>query len=369
MKRTLLITEHCIELAGMGQPLDGVFDSLYEAYYRSRALPWPQLSAAAQKYFDADPTSSTAHNAYFENFSIIWGELFDARRYDDAERLWYDALIPALHWEDSHPGVFLHKGTPYYFWAMTLLIKGDIDRGYLLMHQAVEEDLRTSNQAAPDSPAYAFVSLDYEKTDQAFRTWVQAQAEFLANLLQDYDTTHQRTLTLDDVKHRFLEVPPSTDTLFLFTYTLDRFRNLTRLPEHTVNNPFAGQLRLNLLFDITLIVDSTIKPKSNSRKFIDHLEFLLKKAGSPLTSAQLRDINSQFKDGFDKALDASLDGTLSIEQTSPLNRLQCDVALTYGLRNHSAHSTSTANSIRTRFDNVQLAVFRTFFATIDQLYR
>jgi|SRR5918996_1351579 hypothetical protein len=36
----------------------------------------------------------------------------------------------------------IHKGSAYYFWAVTCILKEDLEKGFLLMHQALEEDMR-----------------------------------------------------------------------------------------------------------------------------------------------------------------------------------------------------------------------------------
>ena len=51
-----------------------------------------------------------------------------------------------------------------------------------------------------------------------------------------------------------------------------------------------------------------------------------------------------------------------------LDRLQCDVAIAYGLRNRGAHKIESEPVIWNDFDRIQRAVFRTFCATIDYLY-
>ena len=60
--------------------------------------------------------------------------------------------------------------------------------------------------------------------------------------------------------------------------------------------------------------------------------------------------------------------TLTVQPNMTLDRLQCDVALAYGLRNHGAHNTGTAPTIWNRFPDVQQAVFRVLCATVDDLY-
>jgi hypothetical protein len=74
---------------------------------------------------------------------------------------------------------------------MTVLLRGDLDHGYLLIHQAVLEDIETSGQPRPNAPGYALVSLNYNRVEQAFRQWVMAQAEFLNVLLDNYNATYQ----------------------------------------------------------------------------------------------------------------------------------------------------------------------------------
>lgn len=71
-----------------------------------------------------------------------------------AELVWERVLQPALAWEHAHPGQFVHKGTPYYFWAMTAILGRDMDRGYLAIHRALEEDIRTHRQARPRGPSF-----------------------------------------------------------------------------------------------------------------------------------------------------------------------------------------------------------------------
>ncbi|MDP2996961.1 MAG: hypothetical protein Q8N47_05690 [Bryobacterales bacterium] len=369
MQRTIIIGGREITTEALGQPIDSAFDRLHEAYFGNLALPWQEFSDAALQFFDGNPTPSLAHDAYFNTFTVIWQNFLNQARYDDAEHIWGLALQPAQQWEQARPGRRVHKGTPYYFWAMTTLLRGDTDKGYLLIHQAVYEDVRTSGQQTPDTPGYALVSLNYARVAQAFRPWVLEQAAFLNDLITNYTTAHHRTLTIEDVKHRFLDTPPTTETVFLLTYTLARLIKLAKLPNHIVNNPFAGQLELNLLFDITLVIDAAIKAKNLAgQHFSHHAEHLLSNTGERLTGDQIGDINGQFRNSFDTALRAALDGTLTLQSGAALSRLQCDVALAYGLRNHGAHNTGTAATIWNRFPEVQQSLFRVLFAAIDHLY-
>ncbi len=367
MQKRILINNQPVILSVLGAPLEPLFERFYTDYFNQRPLPWGELAVAAREYFDQHATSFGAHNDYFNNFISLWHLMMAAQLYVDGEHLWEQALQPALAWEQA-TGQRLHKGTPYYFWAMNVIMRRDMDRGYLLAHKAFQEDVDSSGQPNPDTPGYAFVSLDPDKPDNAFRSWVVYQAQYLQQRLNGYNTTHGKNLTLPDVRQKFLMNPPTTDTLFLFTYTLARLMNITESPEHTRTNAFAGQLEINILFDITLVIDAAAKKKDNQRYFIDHAAYILAGAGHPLTAQpELGQINGLFVNDFDGTLLASLDGTLRIPGKA-LDRLQCDVALAYGIRNHAAHNTDTAPTIWNRFDEVQQALFRVLFVTIEHLY-
>lgn len=370
MQRAHVIAGQQVILSVLGAPLEPLFEQFYAAYFGQRPLPWEELDAAARDYFDQHPTSAVAHDDYFNNFISVWRLILSVGAFPDAETVWTRALQPALAWEQAHPGQRLHKGTPYYFWAMTAILRRDMDRGYLIIHKALQEDIDTTGQQTPDTPGYALVSLNHERTDQAFRAWVVLQAEHLQHLLDNYNATHNRRVTLADVRQKFLNNPPSTDTLFLLTYTLARLININDAPDHTRMNSFAGQLELNLLFDVTLVIDNAIKDKNPAGQyFSQHAQHLLAQAGDALTINQLQtDVNGQFRNDFDATLQAALDGAFTLQSGVALSRLQCDAALAYGIRNHGAHNTGTATTIWQRFPEVQQALFRTFFAVIDHLY-
>jgi hypothetical protein len=251
---------------------------------------------------------------------------------------------------------------------MTTLLRGNLDRGYVLMHQAFQEDALTSGQQTPDTPAYALVSLNYEKPAQAFQSWVLEQASFFEGFVDDYAATHHRPLTIDDVRLKFLRNLPIIETVFLLTFTVARLKEISGLPDPATRNPFAGQVQMNLLFDLLLVVDNAIKHKSSAQwKFIHHAKHLLHHAGHPLIQKQLQEVSRQFTKDFDATLKAALDGTLTVNSLV-LDRLQCDVAVANGLRNRGAHEIEAVSTIWNDFNRVQRAVFRTLFATIDHLY-
>jgi len=352
--------------------MDAAFDRLYEkAIVAGAQLQLDcEFRAAAFQYFDSyigSPDAPAAHDHYFYGFSPLWVNFRSTWRFDRAEEIWQMALDPAQEWERTHSGQQIDKGVPYYFWAITALLRGSIDSGYVLAHQAAEEDSRTSSGIKyPDTPAYALVSLNYDKVNQAFKGWVDGQASFFKVFIADYSNVHRRRFSIDDVRDKFLRYPPNHDVVFLLTYTLARLKEMSEMPAGAKQNQFVGQLQLNLLFDLLLVIDNAIKQKNSSKwQFVDHGTYLLGHACHALP--QLGELNTQFKNNFGQCMTDALDGKLAING-KVLDRLQCDVAIAYGLRNRGAHKIESESVIWNDFDRIQRAVFRAFCATIDYLY-
>lgn len=353
-------------------PMDKAFLALYAAYLSNHPYNWADFEKAALEFFSGETgANASAQDKFFTNFTIIWRRLFNSRRLDDAESLWEMALRPALIWESQHPDNFIHKGTPFYFWGGTSILKGDLDRGYALMHQAVEEDVRTTRDQFPNTPAFALVTLNYAKVDQFFRGWVLLQAELLIELIKTYCTSHGRQLSLDEFRNRFLLIPPNRDTVSLFAYTLARLLRLQNLPGYALRSDFAGQLEMDLLFDIILVIDAAIKAKNpdDRARFRAHIAFLSDRAGLGIRQ-HLSQLNTEFNrpNNFDSTLTAILDGSFRFNEGSVLSGLAGDLAIAYGLRNHAAHNVSSVSTIWERFSEIRQSLFNTLFLSVEVLY-
>jgi hypothetical protein len=142
-------------------------------------------------------------------------------------------------------------------------------------------------------------------------------------------------------------------------------KGVAEIPFGAKQNAFVGQLQLKLLFDLLLVIDSAIKHKVFSKKFFELAVFLLKQSGHEL--ARFGEVADNFKVDFEGSMQNALDGKPILPAIS-LDRLQCDVIISYILRNHLAHGTETPPIVWEDFDRIQRAVFRTFCATVDYLY-
>ena len=364
------------ELPPIGDPsLDREFRKLYLDFNRGGPLSsWQELAKASITYFDRYPDDYTAHDGYFNIFIAITHNRMLAGQFHWVAHIWEEAIKVALNWERASQGRRVHKGTPYYFWGKALLLSGDLDRGYLVTHQSLEEDrLKSPGQDLPSTPATALVTLNHTEFNQAFREWVVEQANYVSERLVFYNQKFGRALTLDEFRNRFL-LRTETDDLFLFSFTVARLMAIEWLPEHSRLNQFAGQLEINVLFDLALVIDGAIKRKppipTPAKLYFNHLaEHLLARIGNPLSINDLAKINRQFENDFDVALGATLDGTMAIVSGQPpLNPTRLDVALTYVLRNHGAHNSSSAATLSERFIEVRQSIFNVLFMTVEHLY-
>jgi len=366
-----IIAGKIIEINDLTPELNDEFVAFHEAYFAQGSVNWDKFESIAIDFFNKnqDPRQP-AHDNYFNSFTVVWRHFLGSRNYDQAEYIWKMALSPALLWEQRNQGKRIHKGTPYYFWGWTALQRGDLDKAYALLHLAVSEDIKTSGKDYPDTPAYWFASLDYEKAGRAFGgEWLYKQMKFLDSRQNKYSSRYNRTFQLEDFKSKFLHAPPSVDIGFLFAYTVARLMQLANIPSRALLTSFASQLEANLLFDLALVIDGAIKKKNPSKwRFIHHAEHLLSSVGEPLNEAQLSEINNAINANFDQALAKILDGQFRFSDNTTLSIAQIDVALAYGMRNRGAHDVSAAPTVWNRFADIEQALFDVLYMVVDFLY-
>src|SRR5262249_511257 len=145
------------------------------------------------------------HNSFFENFTIAWRKQLQEGRFIHAEQLWQIAIEIVNNWEDKNPNKTIQKGAAYYFWGVTCILKEDFEKGFLLMHQSLDEDKKNPGIDFHITPAYAFVTLDFQKQDQFFRIKVLEISNFLDNMIRQYHKNRGGKLTLADLKSKFLQ--------------------------------------------------------------------------------------------------------------------------------------------------------------------
>jgi len=364
----IIVSGRKLKLNPIDDELDECFRNLYSAWLGTGSLNYNHFRMCAKKFFNTNPNDWSKHNSYFENFTIIWHVLLNEGKHAAAQELWKLSMEPVFEWENDNKPNQIHKGTAYYFFGVSSILQGEIDKGYSLMHQALEEDVRINNTALPQTPAFFFVSLNDQKVEQYFRGWLIYQIEFLNRYITKYKTKYKSKLDLELFRKNYLENPPNRNLLFLFSYTLTRFYMFHDIPEYAIKNNFSGQIELNLLFDMTLVIDGLIKNKNPSKwKFIDHAAFLNKKRKLGMNKGRLQKINTMQKMDFDNTLKNLIDNNCYIDSYK-VDGLQKDLSVAYCIRNRGAHDLSASSILWSKFFDIEESLFNVLFWVVDDLY-
>jgi len=201
-----------------------------------------------QTYFDQNLDNYGAHDAFFNQLTIPWQFFLNQGRFRAAEQLWNLALKIAYDWQSKNQNKRIHKGTPYYFCGVTCILNGDLEKGFFLMHQALEEDKETHKTLTPGGPAFCFVALDYQEQNQFFRPKVEEIAKFVEEKLNIYRSSRVGILTLSDFKSKFLEEPALQEVVFYFVFELFRLKKLlTEIDQRLTQNVFISLLEANTI--------------------------------------------------------------------------------------------------------------------------
>jgi hypothetical protein len=313
------------------------------------------------------------HDKYFENFTPLWNLLLGQGSFLFAEQLWQIAVASAKRWDSQHETTKVHKGAAYYFWGVTCILKEDLEKGFLLMHQALEEDKTNINICKlQNTPAYSFVTLNYAEQNQYFRNKVLEVWKFLEMKLKNYETTRNGLLTSDKFNSVFLKNLELTDQAFLFVFELFHTKKLlSENGQGLTQNVYGSMVMVQSIFTFSLIIDNIIKHKYTNREpheqgFLNLLGFLSKNAKLNLDESKLRKLGNKFTNDFECTLD-QLIKSRSVFKTK-LQPIEEDIAICYGFRNSSAHKIKNRPYIDSNFNRIVDRLFNVFFLAVEKLY-
>lgn len=370
----LVLAGKILKLHDLDAAIERAFMSLYAAHFAGQTYNMSDFEKDALAFFSRNADAPDLQDNFFANFSALWNIALGNGQYDQAQSVWFMPLQIAFNWEQQNQGKFIHKGTPFFWLGVTSILAGNLDAGFAWIHRSVQEDIRTSGTLRPNTPGFAVATLDYVKVDQAFRDWVMQNANLLQDFIAAYSECYKMNFSLEEFRNRFLlklMESPSIATVFFFVYTLGAFFNLNMSPlcDYALSNDFAGQLEMNLLFDITLIIDATIKYKDlipSHKYFRERVLFLSERAGLAIRD-ELDQVNERRKKDADITLSSLIDGSFTCK-TGAVTGLAADIAIAYVIRNHSAHDPSPIPSVWKNFSKVRQSLFNVLFLTVQKLY-
>jgi hypothetical protein len=360
----------------MSAELDSLFASLNSCYYLGKqmlliSLLRNEIQQAANKYFKVGQTAAE-HDNFFGRFTPVWMDLVQKRRYFEAISFMNEALLFAYRWEDGNKPHTIHKGTPYYFLGVTAILNNELENGFLLMHQAFEEDKKQAPPLTiPKSPAYFFITLDYEKQEQFFRQKIQEISQYLATRIDAYTKKRGGSLTLEQFKTRFLECLDLNEEVFLFVFVLfETHKMIFGTDERYKKNVFSSLIHARILSNLCLIIDKIAEnkhPDKGTRKLFisDEIKLLSTEATGAINDVAVSTISTSFQGDFPRTLNELL-GSMYTALTLP--DIEKDLAIVYGIRNFCAHRIENQPVLYDNFDELCQRLMNALFYALEKLY-
>ncbi len=370
-----------LKLKSLGEPIDSFIKKLLNQFFLVLRGPYQEfinknfhdLKENIFLYLDGKINNPPGQDYLFNNLTIIGNNYLFNGRVSEAQQFWNDILNLVLDWEQSR-NARVHKGSIYYFWSQIAILQGELDKGFFLIHSAYEEDVLTFHDQSPSTPTTKTLSLNYLDPGNLLFNLVKAWANYLENFISKYRINYGNRFTLDNFRNKFLTNPPSRDTLFSFTYNLAKLYNFDLLPKIIVNGNFASLYELDTLFNFVLVTDAVIysqiqNPAKDDWKFINLANYLLIKSNIStdeiLNKCHLQFVNSQKDVDFEKTINNLLNNSFVFSDGTVPSVSECDLMITYCLRNYSAHNINSFPIIRNRFLEIRQSILNSLFFAVE----
>lgn len=370
-KFVFTIREQMFQIEDLGESMNSQFLRLHESHFSGRGFDFTKFGSEALNFFEQNDGSYQAHDGFFNNFTIIWQYFLNQGRFKNAKHLWDLSLNIAYEWENKNQNKRIHKGTPYYFWGVTCILNGDFDNGFLLMHQALEEDKKTHKTDTPKTPAYYFVTLDYNELQQFFRPKVLEIAKFLSKILGMYRSQRNMSLSLNDLKSKFLEETNLQETIFSFVFSLFNLKKIFDIDKRLTQNVFSSLQDTNIIFNLCSIIENVIayKNPNNGKLTLYHqLNYLSSQASLSLDGNKLSNINRDRDTDFSRTLSDLLQSQYQFNDGYSPSPIEIDLAVTYFFRNFGAHKIEHQPIIYENFEEITGRILNALFFSIEKLY-
>jgi hypothetical protein len=312
----------------------------------------------------------------FGYYGGTWGQMLGDGLYAHCAKLWITICRLIWDWESDHDAK-LHKGTPYHFLAQTLLQIGDIDTGFTLVFNAIEEDKRTHSEVGDpegykSAPAYMFVTSVDNPNNSMYHLISEAIIQ-LQRYFDDYNHELGGNMNPLDFDNKFLHEPSLREVAFFFTYTLHQLikqEKMTR-PE-LLQNEFSKLRNLDFIFNLCLIVDRVLAKKYSTRPKDTIANNVLNYCQDKLSvqeadpSRLKSNLNVNFDNGPDEVVPVLLNYNLSYKG-QPASKEMTALVLTWYLRNYGGHNIKGQQALITEFPNIVKRIIYVLFMAIEAL--
>jgi hypothetical protein len=291
-------------------------------------------------------------------------------------KLWIGVCGLVWDWESRH-NERLHKGTPYHFLAQTLLHIGDIDTGFTLVFNAIEEDKRTHSEVGnpegyKSAPAYMFVT-SVDNPNNSMYHLISGRIIRLQEYFIDYKNELNGNMNSIDFDNEFLHEPRLREVAFFFTYNLDQLIKQEKMTKpELLQNDFSKLRILDFVFNLCLIVDKVL-----GRKYSTHSKDTIannvlgycrdKLSLQEVNPSKLKNnLNINFYNEPDTVVPVLLNYGLTYKG-QPADKKMTALVLTWYLRNIGGHTIKGQQTLITDFPNIVKQIMYALFIAIESL--
>jgi len=359
------------------EPIDDEFDKALLFLKQGKLIFDKSFKQALFEFFDKHYNDNyEIHDAIFENFSLFWNQGSTIPSLRLGEKVYQKVLEFTHEWEYNHQPHKMHKGTPYYFYAIFCILKGNLEKGLLLMHQAYLEDRRLGRH---DTPASFFIRLDDSPQEQFFRPKVIETAKFLEKFLEEYRSIHNTNLTLGGLRNKFIGLSQFEDEAFYFVYCIFKLEKIIKTIEKEIRqNRVASYIETTQIFELCklaeVLLEKSIQPGQNI-KFAHRINCFCQDNRVNLSMREngrtnnLGFLNREIDNDFANTIGGLLNRTYTHGNfVNNPTAIEYDIALTYVLRNFGGHRIEEQNYIYQEFEKISQAILNTIFYIIEKVY-
>ncbi|MGD0449930.1 MAG: hypothetical protein ABSA79_02600 [Candidatus Bathyarchaeia archaeon] len=286
--------------------------------------------------------------------------------------VWQKVCEEAWKWETRNNPIKLHKGTPYYFLAGEYLTAGNLDAGYLFVHNAVEEDKRLALQTGTpqsykDCPAYMLASLVVSKNNY-LHDLVDEMKKTIDAYISSFVTAFG-AFSFSDLENKFLRNDALEEIKYVFIYNMSSLIQQKKLvvSGDLMNNDFSRLRNLDTIVNFSIIIDKVLQARFGEDYMNRNIEAYSATKG--LTKAQLERFKNEkaFGDDPDVIIPKLLPATVTFNDGTPVRPEIVCMLIAHKLRNYGSHNLSSQLIFATQYNQVIEKLMHSLFLAVKEL--